>query len=195
MRKALEVKESLPVRCNVRKQLDAECGYLVCHYMEEHLRHHRGEGWATEVWLNNRVKDLKQNVRAWMTTLEGCRSKWAEDKLKEQDEDDKISKAAVKAAMVALEKAGKLEALAEARHKLASKLLEEGEGKETVPLPDGFGVKPPPMVKVATVEDLAAKHLAAEEASLEVKLAVEGDGAELRLQQRNILPRKRPVLS
>ena len=176
--KALEVKESLPVRCNVCKQLDVECGYFVCHYMEEHLRHHRGEGWATNGWPNNRVKDLRQHVKSWMTTLEACRSKWAEDKLKEQDQDEEIAKAAVKAAMVALEKAGKLEALAEAHHKLALKLLEEGAGKETVPLPDGFGVKPPPTVKVATVEDLAAKHLVAEEARLEVKLAVEGAGAE-----------------
>jgi len=175
--KALEVKETLPARCNVCRQLDVECGYLVCHYMEEHLRHHRGEGWATNVWPNNRVKDLKQNVKAWMTTLEGSRIKWAEDKLKEQDQDEKIAKAAVKAAMVALEKAGKLEALAEAHHKLALKLLEEGKGKETVPLPDGFGVKPPPTVKVA-VEGAGAEpkvaaeeHPAAEEAGLELKAA------------------------
>ena len=63
---ALQVKVEADAleRKNLTRQREVECGHLVCHYIEEHLRRHKGEGWATTGWPKQRMKTLKSSLVA-----------------------------------------------------------------------------------------------------------------------------------
>ena len=45
-------------RVNMSRQQGTECGYFVCHYLEDKMRCFAGQGPATQRWPDRRVKEL-----------------------------------------------------------------------------------------------------------------------------------------
>ena len=48
--KILEVPQPLPLRHNSARQVGSDCGFMTCHYLEEHMRCAAGQGFATQGW-------------------------------------------------------------------------------------------------------------------------------------------------
>lgn len=66
------------IRINTARQTEVDCGFFVCHYLEEHIRSFDGQGMATQGWPDlKRVRDIRDVISKSAATLEGVREKWA----------------------------------------------------------------------------------------------------------------------
>ena len=130
-------------RVNASRQTDVECGFFVCHYIEDHLRAYKGEGHATQKWPNSRMSVLKNNVKTWCKTLERVRLTWCKNELADEMKEAARMKQVAEAARVSLESKGLLVELAEAHAKLAASCMKAGEASSGIPFPEGFCEKPP----------------------------------------------------
>jgi len=52
-------------RQNFSRQVGIECGFFVCHWLEEHLRAAAGQGLGSQPWPEQRITHLKGYLRTW----------------------------------------------------------------------------------------------------------------------------------
>ena len=116
------------------------------------MRYYAGPGLGTQGWADQRMKEVKGNVKNWLSTLATVREKWVVEQLAIEKEELLMKKAA-EVAKHSLEQKGLLAALLEAQALLAVKLIDEGAAVEAVPLPEEFGKKLKPLKNEDQGED------------------------------------------
>lgn len=129
-------------RTNMARQSGVECGFMVCHYLEENLRHFVGEGWATQGWPEGkRMRDIREAISKTAVALEAARAKWAAEQAEAQKSEVALLKNIADAARTLLEAKGLSAKLAAAQEALAGLLVHVGAGPKAPDLPEGFGKK------------------------------------------------------
>ena len=137
----LGLDHKIEERTNAALQAGQDCGWFVCHWVEELLRRHAGHlkqcrGWPS----HNRITNLQKTLRKFIETLENERIKWSkefEESLKHDEEHQ-----------------SKLRAIAEEfflKQKLASRVVEEHRALGKALLEAGSAVAAPPLDKDARV--------------------------------------------
>ena len=151
-------------RVNMSRQQGVECGFFVCHYLEDKMRCFAGQGPATQRWPERRMKQLREKLKNWTKILEGEWKRWCEQKHAAAEKEAKFQKAAAEAAKKLLEVKGMSHQLLEALKEHAAGMLDEGAAGEDPPLPEGFGEKPKQKVETEgkTQEDAAVEEKKAE---------------------------------
>lgn len=132
------------LRINTARQTGVDCGFFVCHYLEENIRCFDGQGMATQGWPDlKRVREIREVIAKSATTLEGVREKWAVEETTKAMKVVAWLQGMAEQARKILESKGLMAKLAEAAEKLSKALFNEGAGPDPVPLPEGFGIKVP----------------------------------------------------
>ena len=151
-------------RVNMSRQTGVECGFFVCHYLEDKMRCFAGQGPATQGWPGSRMKKLREKLSGWTKILGDDWRKWCEQKNDAAEKEAAFQKAAAEAARKLLEARGMTHKLLEALKAYAGGLLDEGAAGENPPLPEGFGEKPKQKVEAEgkTEEDAAVEEKQAE---------------------------------
>ena len=144
-------------RTNVALQTGQDCGWLVCHWIEELMRRQAGHLKQSQGWpYKTRLTKMQAYLNRMIETLEGERLKWAEEveeAIKKNEESE-----------------SKLRALSEAyfmKHQLASRVVEEHKAVAKALLEAGAAVEPP-----ALSEDFLlryAEHVKKRKEALEEK--------------------------
>ena len=143
-------------RVNESRQQGIECGYFVCHYLEDKMRCFDGQGPATQPWpADKRVKELKEKLKNWTKSLEEQWRRWCEQKDAAAEKEAAFEKAVAEAARKLLEVKGLSHKLLEALKAHAEGMLDEGAAGEDPPLPKGFGEKPKPKLEAKAEEKKA----------------------------------------
>jgi len=129
--KLLGVKVQVTLVKNAVRQTDDECGWFVCHYIEEMLRTAAGHPLQSQKWPSpNRLSQLKAWLKRIVESLESERQKLCSEEVSEQKK-----KVALEAKMQMLAKAflvhkGLLQRAAEVHAALAFELHNAGAGLE-----------------------------------------------------------------
>ena len=170
-------------RTNVALQAGADCGWLVCHWIEELMRRQAGHLKQSQGWPNKtRLSNMHAHLIKMIETLEGERLKWAEEveeAIKKNEESE-----------------SKLRALSEAyfiKHQLASRVVEEHKAVAKALLEAGAAVEPPALSEdflLRYAEHVKKKNEALEEKKRKREEAEEKGGAALegeKKQKKDIL--------
>ena len=118
-----------------------ECGFFVCHYIEEEMRAMAKMGYASQGWPDEtRLRNLRQYIMKVSTFLELERQRWANEMNKQ------VGKPAVEAEKKAQEALRRLQARGILGHSVRAHQLKveaslgEGAGEGMPPIPEGFGI-------------------------------------------------------
>ena len=169
-------------RTNVALQTGQDCGWLVCHWIEELMRRQAGHLKQSQGWpYKTRLTRMQAYLNRMIETLEGERLKWAEEveeAIKKNEESE-----------------SKLRALSEAyfmKHQLASRVVEEHKAVAKALLEAGAAVEPP-----ALSEDFLlryAEHVKKRKEALEEKKRKMGEEEKKRkeaLEEKKTRRRKK----
>ena len=128
-------------RTNAALQKDQDCGWFVCHWIEESMRRQAGHRKQSQGWpYPARLSKMQGHLRKMIETLEGERQKWAEE----------VEEAKIKDA----ELESKLREISEAyflRRELASRVVEEHRALGKALLEAGSAVEAPALDEDARV--------------------------------------------
>ena len=121
---------------NVSRQLRSECGYFVCHDLEEEMRAACGFGEASVRWPTmERIKTVRLIVQGWTKVLSEACKKWTDTEKKAHEQAEAWAKRVSEAARKRIEKLGLLEKLSELLSQQANISFDEGASVEPPPHP------------------------------------------------------------
>ncbi len=132
-------KEGLKSKANASKQASDDCGWYLCHYIEEALRRLAGHMRNSQGWPEtNRLLSMQ----AWLTKIIGSleleRVKWADEVKKEKEAEALFEASLQERAKAYLEHKGLLARVLKLHAALASELMHAGAAVELPPLDTAF---------------------------------------------------------
>ena len=120
-------------------QSSDECGWFVCHWIEEQLRVYSGQPKHSQGWpTKQRLTTLQQWLKKVIDSLENERMKMIEEKKLLVSKEAELEAKLVPKAKAFLIRQGLLEKAVEVHRSLAKSLIEEGHNKEPPPLDAAF---------------------------------------------------------
>jgi hypothetical protein len=133
------VKAQVNLVRNAVRQTHDECGWFVCHYVEEVLRTAAGHPLQSQKWpFPNRLATLKSWLKRIVDSLEGERQKLCSEVVSEQKKQAALEAKMQKLAKQFLEHKGLLQRAAEVHAALAFELHNAGAGLEPPSLDADF---------------------------------------------------------
>ena len=154
-------------RRNVAIQSGVDCGWFVCHWIEEHLRRAAGhpkqsQGWPTEARLRRLVEYLKKMIN----TLEADRGEWFKEVTQAKKQEAEIEKQLTEKSNKFLKTKQLLERVVETHRALGVELVHAGAA-DALPALDGQFLLRLDEHKRTLREQREARQLAAIEQSIE----------------------------
>jgi len=124
---------------NAAIQTSDDCGWFICHWIEEHLRScdnqpKQSQGWPTKARLSSLQLWLKRIIES----LEHEREKLVEERKAMKKKELELELQLTKRAMAFLQRRGLIEKVVEVHRSLAKSLLEDGKGEGAPPLDAAF---------------------------------------------------------
>ena len=120
------------------KQKGVECGWMVCHFLEELLRRAAGMYKQSQGWPNlSRLSKIVQYIKRMVDSLENVRLKWAADLAKERKKDEDFEANLREKSAAFLKRTEILERIVQVHRDLAKLELQAGAAEE-VPLDEAF---------------------------------------------------------
>ena len=120
-------------------QSSDECGWFVCHWIEEQLRVYSGQPKHSQGWpTKQRLTTLQQWLKKVIDTLESERMKMCEEKKALVSKEAELEAKLAPKAKAFLIRQGLLEKAVEVHRSLAKSLIEEGHNKAPPPLDAAF---------------------------------------------------------
>ena len=120
-------------------QSSDECGWFVCHWIEEQLRVYSGQAKHSQGWpTKQRLTTLQQWLKKVIDSLENERMKMIEEKKLLVSKEAELEAQSVTKAKAFLIRQGLLEKAVEVHRSLAKSLIEEGHNKAPPPLDAAF---------------------------------------------------------
>jgi len=131
--------EGVETVANGAVQKSDDCGWFVCHWIEEELRVLSGQPKQSQGWPNKgRLSNLQQWLKRIIESLENEREKFAEERKAMAIKEAELELQLAKKAKAFIEQKGLLEKLVEFHNCLAKYILEDGKGKSPPPLDAAF---------------------------------------------------------
>ena len=120
------------------KQKGVDCGWMVCHFLEELLRRAAGMYKQSQGWPNlSRLSKIVQYIKRMVESLENERQKWAADLAKERKKEEDFEAKLREKSAAFLKRTEILERIVQVHRDLAKLELEAGAAEE-VPLDEAF---------------------------------------------------------
>ena len=108
LKNVFHISDELPQRVNKDRQVAAECGFHVCHRIEERIRFHCGQGAGSVGWPDQaRIRALRKELNNLTKVMKATRAKWRVEIEREEEQE--------------VEQSGKDLALAKAKANLKSR--------------------------------------------------------------------------
>ena len=137
----LDIDVEIHRQFNEFRQEGVECGFVVCHYLEDEMRSYSGGqglvGWPDE----QRFQALRNYIMKVSSALEAHRQKWAAQWLEDEKKAEKEEQVQAKMVVRMLQERGLLEAAISRNEELGKQLVNQGANEEPPVLPEGFGVR------------------------------------------------------
>ena len=120
-------------------QLSDDCGWFLCHWIEEQLRVYVGQPKHSQGWpTKQRLSALQHWLKKVIDSLENEREKLAEEKKAMVLKEEKLEAQTANKATAFMERKGLLEKAVEVHRSLAKSLIEQGHNKKPPPLDAAF---------------------------------------------------------
>ncbi len=126
-------------RTNESIQSSDDCGWFVCHYLEEYLRREAGDPKQSQGWPSpQRLSKLQGWLRRLIISLELEREKWCQDLKAEAEKEEELEAKLRELSVAYLRRKGLLSRAVELHMALSQELLEAGAAEEPPPLDASF---------------------------------------------------------